>query len=139
MTPIELKPDGVQYGESFLAPLSELDLVWWRKAPPYQLDDLFEQLGSQGELGAASAEDVAALRRMDQVLGVLDVAAAPGGIERSGLTDEEITQRCRDMDAARAAKDYATSDAIRDELHAAGVEVRIGREGTTWRRRAQLD
>jgi len=41
MTPIELKPDGVQYGESFLAPLSELDLVWWRKAPPYQLDDLF--------------------------------------------------------------------------------------------------
>ncbi len=28
-------------GESFLAPLDQLALIWWRKSPPYNLDHLF--------------------------------------------------------------------------------------------------
>jgi cyanophycinase-like exopeptidase len=36
-------------------------------------------------------------------------------------------------DAARAAKDFATADLVRDRLVAAGVEVGDSKEGTTWR------
>ena len=35
--------------------------------------------------------------------------------------------------AARAAKDFAKSDALRDELSAMGVEVLDSAEGTRWR------
>ncbi|OQW56459.1 MAG: cysteine--tRNA ligase [Proteobacteria bacterium HN_bin10] len=37
--------------------------------------------------------------------------------------------------AARAAKDYATSDRLRDELAARGVEVMDSASGSTWRRK----
>lgn len=44
MAAIELSQDdktSFSMGESFVAPLERLDLIWWRKAPPYSLDDLF--------------------------------------------------------------------------------------------------
>ncbi len=91
-------------------------------------------------LASPDAADVAALGRMDHVLGVLaedDRAASPQ--PDGGLTDAEINARCAAMHEARQKKDYATSDAIRDELLAAGVEVQIARDGVTWRRKMQLD
>jgi len=42
------------------------------------------------------------------------------------LTEPEIEARLTERKAARAAKDFATSDRIRDELTAAGVEVMDG-------------
>jgi cysteinyl-tRNA synthetase len=36
--------------------------------------------------------------------------------------------------AARKDKDFATADAVRDELAAAGIKIEDGPEGTTWRR-----
>ena len=36
--------------------------------------------------------------------------------------------------AARAAKDFATADALRDELAAAGIQIQDGAGGTTWRK-----
>ncbi len=36
--------------------------------------------------------------------------------------------------AARAARDWARADALRDELAAMGIEVVDGPAGTTWRR-----
>jgi cysteinyl-tRNA synthetase len=36
--------------------------------------------------------------------------------------------------AARAAKDWAASDQVRDELAALGVQVKDGPTGTTWSR-----
>jgi cysteinyl-tRNA synthetase len=38
---------------------------------------------------------------------------------------------CRQIDEARAAKDFKTSDALRDQLIEAGFDVQISREGTT--------
>jgi cysteinyl-tRNA synthetase len=38
------------------------------------------------------------------------------------------------LDAARGAKDFATADAIRAELQAAGWTVETTKEGTTLRR-----
>jgi cysteinyl-tRNA synthetase len=42
------------------------------------------------------------------------------------LTETEIEARLMTRKTARAAKDFATSDRIRDELAAAGVEVMDG-------------
>jgi cysteinyl-tRNA synthetase len=42
------------------------------------------------------------------------------------LTEEEVEAMVARRNAARAAKDFATADAIRDELAAQGVEVMDG-------------
>ena len=36
--------------------------------------------------------------------------------------------------SARAAKDWAESDRVRDELGALGVRIKDGPQGTTWER-----
>jgi len=36
--------------------------------------------------------------------------------------------------AAKAARDFETADAIRDQLSDAGVTIQDGRDGTSWRR-----
>jgi len=46
----------------------------------------------------------------------------------------EIVERAAALDAARAAKDFATADAIRAELQAGGWTVETTRDGTTVRR-----
>ncbi|MEM7578144.1 MAG: cysteine--tRNA ligase [Planctomycetota bacterium] len=65
-----------------------------------------------------------ALAAFDHVLGVL-----PGKAESSG-SDDNTAAKCAALDAAREAKDFATADAIRDELQAAGYEVKTGPDGT---------
>jgi cysteinyl-tRNA synthetase len=50
-----------------------------------------------------------------------------------GLTEEGVQARIEGRTAARAAKDFARGDAIRDELAALGVEIADGPAGTTWR------
>ncbi len=51
-----------------------------------------------------------------------------------GLSDDEIDAKIAARTEARANKDFATSDAIRDELQAAGILLEDGAGGTTWRR-----
>jgi cysteinyl-tRNA synthetase len=46
----------------------------------------------------------------------------------------EVMDRAAELDAARAAKDFATADAIRAELQADGWTVETTRDGTTVRR-----
>ena len=86
-----------------------------------------------------TVEDVATLKRIDQVLGVLEPRAAGVAVEPTGLADDQIQAMCRQIDEARAAKDYAESDRLRDELAEAGIEVQTTRDGTTWRRKMQLN
>ena len=50
------------------------------------------------------------------------------------LTAEDIEVLIGNRNAARAAKDFAAADAIRDELAAAGIQIEDGPDGTTWRR-----
>ncbi len=52
----------------------------------------------------------------------------------SALSAEAINEMIEKRNAARAAKDFATADALRDELAAAGVQIEDGPAGTTWRR-----
>jgi cysteinyl-tRNA synthetase len=48
--------------------------------------------------------------------------------------DDDALARARALDAARAAKDFATADALRDGLQADGWTVETTRDGTSLRR-----
>ncbi len=52
----------------------------------------------------------------------------------SALSAEAINEMIEKRNAARSAKDFATADALRDELVAAGIQIEDGPGGTTWRR-----
>ena len=50
------------------------------------------------------------------------------------LSAEDIEALIGKRNAARAAKDFAAADAIRDELAAAGIQIEDGPDGTMWRK-----
>jgi len=50
------------------------------------------------------------------------------------LSADDIEALLGNRQAARARKDFAAADAIRDELAAAGVQIEDGPNGTSWRR-----
>ena len=76
-------------------------------------------------------EKYALLASWDAVLGLDLEREATAGWEPTA----EIDGKMRERDAARDAKDYATSDRLRDELAAMGLEVMDTPEGTRVRPR----
>ena len=76
-----------------------------------------------------AAEALAVLDRINQVLAIAPLGE--GGAD-SGNDDSEndIVALCKAIDEARAAKDWATSDALRDQIQEAGYEVKNSPEGT---------
>jgi cysteinyl-tRNA synthetase len=83
--------------------------------------------------GLSPAEVWAFLSDADRALGFgLATASAPDADE-SG-SDPRVDAMVAEREAARAAKDYATSDRIRDELAAEGIELVDTPTGPTWRR-----
>jgi cysteinyl-tRNA synthetase len=99
------------------------------------------------KLAGKEAQRLASLRRLvaelEEAFGVLNLlreepsaalanlrnfAAACRNIDRA-MVEDRIAQRLE----ARAQKDWARSDAIRDELRACGVELRDSAGGTTWK------
>jgi cysteinyl-tRNA synthetase len=52
-----------------------------------------------------------------------------------GLSDEAVEAKIVEMSAARAARDFKKSDAIRAELVEAGILVEITKDGIRWRRK----
>jgi cysteinyl-tRNA synthetase len=79
--------------------------------------------------GVADERELDALRTMLRAIGVLGLerTVSTGGVDESAI-DAKLTERT----AARAAKDWATSDRIRDELIEIGIAIKDGPEGTTW-------
>ena len=74
---------------------------------------------------------LAALHSMDEVLGLLEVASA------SRVVDDDLAayveQKIQERSEARANRDFATSDAIRDELTGKGIVLEDGPDGTRWK------
>ena len=97
--------------------------------------DLVRDLNRRIEARSLSTDDaaraLAALRDLDQVLAVLpdteDVALDP---ELQAMLDERA--------AARAARDWAASDRLRDALAGRGISVEDTRDGQRWHRIAEV-
>ena len=51
-----------------------------------------------------------------------------------GLTATDIEALLGERERARADKDFARADAIRDQLAAKGIQIEDGADGTRWRR-----
>ena len=85
--------------------------------------------------GAVVAEErdavLDAVASVDRVLGLLQVARA------SRSVDDDIAawveQKIQDRADARADRDFAAADAIRDELAARNIVLEDGAEGTRWK------
>ncbi len=76
----------------------------------------------------------AVLEDYDRVLS-LDLLKENEGAEGAGASDELtafIESKIAERKEAKAAKDFARADAIRDELLAKGVAIKDTREGTVW-------
>ncbi len=96
---------------------------------------------------AMVARTLAALRALVPTLGgVLGVLGTPPTtwlerrrdrlVRQRGLDRERIESVLAERAEARKAKDFARSDAIRDELLGLGVELRDGPAGTQWKVRS---
>jgi cysteinyl-tRNA synthetase len=90
----------------------------------------------EGNKDLGSRDRLASVRAMLGVLGLdpLDPQWAAGGSD-SGLRDALdvlVASLVEQRQAARAAKDFATADAIRDRLKAAGIEVEDTAAGARW-------
>jgi len=124
----------------------ELD-GWYRlkadggEVPAGLVDALCDDLNTPGAITVlrGATNDPSALTAGANFLGLLQrnpddwFKWQPKSAE-GGLTDAEIDAKIAARKEARANKDFATSDAIRDELQAAGIILEDGAGGTTWRR-----
>jgi cysteinyl-tRNA synthetase len=89
--------------------------------------------------GEAARSAAGAVRGMLGALGCdpLDEAwqagASSGEEERlRSVVDTLVTAMLSQRQEARAARDFATADAVRDQLRAAGVDIEDGPTGSTW-------
>ena len=81
------------------------------------------------------ATKTALIKDFDTVLG-LDLTVVPAEEEKSPEIDPElkafVEQAIEARKAAKAAKDFATADRIRNELLEKGIVLKDTREGTLW-------
>ena len=73
---------------------------------------------------------LAFLEEINQVLGVF--YRVEGETEKPTELPEELTRLIKEREEARARKDWAVADQLRDQLVAAGVEVKDTPSGTEW-------
>lgn len=129
---------------------SNFDVVSWRKScydamnddfnSPILIAQLFEGAKQINALkegnNSLTAEDLALLKKtmhefLFDVLGLVDQATENGdqnADKLAGAIDLLISLR----DQARANKDFATSDKIRDDLQEVGIQLKDGKDGTTY-------
>jgi cysteinyl-tRNA synthetase len=95
--------------------------------------DLVRELNRRVDARSLSSADarraLAAIHDLDDVLDVIDLP------ERLPSGAEQVLEQRR---LARAARDWATADRLRDELHELGVLVEDTRDGQRWRLRAEV-
>jgi cysteinyl-tRNA synthetase len=87
--------------------------------------DLNRRLDARTLSTADAGRAITLIRELDAVLGIAAPAAAELAPELEALLDERV--------AARAARDWAASDRLRDQLLGRGIAVEDTRDGQRWR------
>ena len=64
--------------------------------------------------------------KFDEILGVMEI--------KEEKIDSGIEDSIKKREAARASKDWAKADKIRDELKEKGIELIDTKEGTQWKK-----
>ncbi len=85
-----------------------------------------------GAANRGHTADAALLKALGGVLGLLQ--QSPQAYLQGGATlgEDAILQRIAERAAAKAARDFAAADRIRDELLAQGIVLKDSAQGTTW-------
>lgn len=78
-----------------------------------------------------AATALGVFRLVDDVLYLAALQEKGAGTRQTVEGSDEVTGLCRQLDEARAARDYARADALRQQLIDAGYEVRTTPAGTT--------
>lgn len=107
---------------------------------PEALAVLFELAREVNRAKQESPEQAATLaaelKQLGSVLGLLQQAPQTflKGTQQQGmpLSESEIDAKIAQRQQAKANKDFAQADAIRDELAALGIILKDSREGTSW-------
>jgi len=93
-----------------------------------------------GAAGVVAVQVLLAVQRVAEQLGLLRATPAEyrertreRRLRLRGLTADAIQAKVAERVAARAAKDFTRSDALRDELVALGVSLHDGPQGTEWK------
>jgi cysteinyl-tRNA synthetase len=90
------------------------------------------ELDARGRVTAADRDTaLTALHDMDQVLGLLEVARASRSVDDD--LAEWVEQKIQERADARANRDFAAADAIRDELADRNIVLEDGAGGTRWK------
>ena len=107
-------------------------------------DAMDDDFGTPGAVAAIFDAVVAANVAIDSddssgaaalVAAVVELGGALGlGVERDVSVDAEIDALVTERDEARAQRDFAAADRIRDELAGRGITLEDGAGGTTWHR-----
>ena len=105
---------------------------------PEALALLFELVKEINKAPDKSAQLVDLLKHLAGLLGLLQQSpeAFLQGTAAPGISAEEVEALIAARNAARAAKEWAKADQLRDELIANGILLDDGREGTSWRRQS---
>ena len=105
---------------------------------PKALAEMFELAKALNKAGDAAArrQSAAALQAAGDLVGLLkqDPENWFAGAAEGELDAAAIQKLVHQREAARAARDFAAADAIRDRLAAAGIAIEDGASGTRWRR-----
>jgi len=98
---------------------------------PAALDALFKWVREANRRGGAGGDRVggADLREMLAVLGLESVLADAAGADAAGEADAGSLELLRARERARAERDYAAADALREQLGERGWEIRDGPDG----------
>jgi cysteinyl-tRNA synthetase len=94
--------------------------------------DLDEAIGARVRAGEDSPDLDNASATFRSLIVRLGERAATGTADPRATLGPLVEALLEARQTARATKDWAASDRIRDQLAAAGVEVRDGADGATW-------
>ncbi len=91
--------------------------------------DFMREVNKAEPAGAAARAAAQAMRRADEILGILEAE------EAGGQDDARIDALVEERLQARQARDFARADAIRDQLAQEGIVLEDKKDGTRWYRK----